>query len=133
MTFSSKSRNKRVQFYYRWKNVENFFDQTVKHDLRISNNIQKATPGQVYDYITGCSFDYPYFKEHYKMIAIHLSREQPLDDDPKEIQPINFSRILDRDGNTIMFQRSKRNHFRFFTQNSREHIIILFLFNIILV
>ena len=127
MTFSSKSTNKRVQFYYRWKNFENFFDQTLKHDLRISNNIQKVTPGQVYDYTTGCSFDYPYLKEHYKMIAIDLSREQPLDDDPKEIQPINFSRILDRDGNT-MFQRSKRNHFRFFTQNSLEHIVILFLF-----
>ena len=128
MTFSSKSRNKRVQFYYRWKNFENFFDQTLKHDLRISNNIQKVTPGQVYDYTTGCSFDYPYLKEHYKMIAIDLSREQPLDDDPKEIQPINFSRILDRDGKTITFQRSKRNHFRFFTQNSLEHIVILFLF-----
>ena len=36
------------------------------------------------------------------MIAIDLSREQPLDDDPKAIQSISFSRILERDGNTIM-------------------------------
>ena len=27
------------------------------------------------DYITGCSVDYPYFKENYKMIPISLSRQ----------------------------------------------------------
>ena len=34
------------------------------------------------------------------MIAIDLSKQQPLDADPREIQQINFSASLDRTGNT---------------------------------
>ena len=34
------------------------------------------------------------------MIAIDLSKQQALDADPKAIQQINFTRNLDRDGNT---------------------------------
>ena len=33
--------------------------------------------------------DYPYFKDHYKLIAIDLSKQQPLDADPRIIQQIN--------------------------------------------
>ena len=42
--------------------------------------------GQGYDYTTGCLLFYPYFSEHYKMIAIDLSKQQALDADPKAIQ-----------------------------------------------
>ena len=31
-----------------------------------------------------------YFKDHYKMIAIDLSKQQALDADPRVIQQINF-------------------------------------------
>ena len=37
------------------------------------------------------------------MIAIDLSKEQAIDTDPKEIQQINFTANLDRDGNIAMF------------------------------
>ena len=37
------------------------------------------------------------------MIAIYLSKQQPLDADPKAIQQINFTANIDRDGNTKMF------------------------------
>ena len=47
--------------------------------------------------------DYPYFKDHYKMIAIDLSKQQALDADPRAIQQINFTANLDRAGNTTMF------------------------------
>ena len=47
--------------------------------------------------------DYNYFKEQYKMIAVDLSKQQPLDADPKAIQQINFTTNLDRDGDTAMF------------------------------
>ena len=55
------------------------------------------------DYTTGCLLDYPYFKDHYKMIAIDLSKQQALDADPRAIQQINFTANLDRAGNTTMF------------------------------
>ena len=56
--------------------------------------------GQGDDYTTGCFLDYSYFKENYKIIAIDLSKQQPLDADPRAIQQINFTENLDRAGNT---------------------------------
>ena len=47
--------------------------------------------------------DYSYFKDHYKMIAIDLSKQQDLDADPRGIQQINFTANLDRAGNATMF------------------------------
>ena len=47
--------------------------------------------------------DYTYFKNHYKMIAIDLSKQEELDTDPRAIQQINFTANLDRAGNTTMF------------------------------
>ena len=47
--------------------------------------------------------DYSYFKDHYKMIAIDLSKQLALDADPRAIQQINFAVNLDRAGNTTVF------------------------------
>ena len=66
-------------------------------------NILKIAIGQGDDYTTGCLLDYPYFKDHYKMIAIGLSKQQELDADPRATQQINFTANLDRAGNTTMF------------------------------
>ena len=66
-------------------------------------NIRKVAIGQGDDYATGCLLDYPYFKDHYKMIPIDLSKQQALDADPSAIQHINFTANLDRNGNTTMF------------------------------
>ena len=74
----------------------NLFDHPVEYDLRINDGIPKITAAQGDDYIIGCLVDYPYFKEHYKMIAIGLSKQQVLDSDPKAIQQINFTGNLDR-------------------------------------
>ena len=54
-------------------------------------------------YTTGCLLDYPYLKDYYKMIAIDLSKQQPLDADPRAIQKINFTANLDRAGNTRLY------------------------------
>ena len=53
----------------------------IKHE-----NILKIATGKGDDYTTGCLLDYPYFKEHYKMIAIDLNKQQALDADPRAIQ-----------------------------------------------
>ena len=37
------------------------------------------------------------------MIAVHLSKQQALDADPRAIQQINFRANLDRTGNTTVF------------------------------
>ena len=42
--------------------------------------------------------DYDYFKNCYKIVAIDLSKQQALEDDPKAIQKINFTENLERGG-----------------------------------
>ena len=48
----------------------NFFDQTIKNDLRTYDNIHKIATGQGDHCTTGCLLDHLYFKEHHKLIAI---------------------------------------------------------------
>ena len=81
----------------------NIFDQPVKCNLITYDNIWKIATGQRDDCTTGCLLDYPYFKNHYKMIEIDLSKLQALDADPKAIQQINFTVNLNRAGNKMFF------------------------------
>ena len=53
---------------------QNFIDQPAKNDTRTYDNIQKIATDEGY-YTTGCLLDYPFFKEHYKLIAIDLSNK----------------------------------------------------------
>ena len=38
--------------------------------------------------------DYDYFKKHYKLVAVNLSKQKELDADPRAIQQIEFKYIL---------------------------------------
>ena len=58
--------------------------------------------------------DNSYFKENYRMIAIHLSKQQALDADPRAIQKINFTANSNRAGNTTMF---------FITEEAKETVL----------
>ena len=91
---------------------ENFFDQPVKNNTRKYDNIRKTSSGQGDEYTTGCLLDYNYFKEHYKMIAIYLSKEQELDCDPKAVQQVNFTGNLENQSK--MF---------FFTEDAKETVL----------
>ena len=82
---------------------KNFFNQPINSNIKTYENIRKIATGQGGDYTTGCLLDYSYFKDHYKMIAIDLSKQQALDADLRAIQQINFTENLDRAGNTTMF------------------------------
>ena len=82
---------------------KNYFDQTIKNDKVTYENIRSIDTGGGDDYTIGCLFDYIYFKNYYKMIAVDLRKQQALDADPKAIQQINFTAKLDRDGNSISF------------------------------
>ena len=45
----------------------------------------KLTTGEVEDYTTGCLLDYEYIQNHYRLIAVDLSRQKELHADPKAI------------------------------------------------
>ena len=46
--------------------------------------------------------DYPHFNKH-NMIAVDLSTQQAVNADPKAIQQVNLTGLLDRDGNATIF------------------------------
>ena len=88
--------------------------------MRAYDNIWKLAAGQGDNYTTGCLLDYPFFKEHYKLITIDLCKQQALDADVKAIQKINFTGNLNRaEGSKKFFhhRKSKRNCLRFFTRH----------------
>ena len=72
-------------------NRKNFYDQDMKKRYE---EIRKLATGQGEDYTTGCLLDYDYLKNHYRLIAVDLSRQKQLDADPKAIQQIEFVRQL---------------------------------------
>ena len=82
---------------------QNFFDKPVKSNMRTYNNIRKIETDQEDDCITGCLLDYPYFKDHYKVIAIDLSKQQAVHDNSKAITQINFTQNLNQRGGLTMF------------------------------
>ena len=65
------------------------------------------------DYTTGCLLYYSYFKDHYRMIAIDLTKQQVLDLDPRATHQINFTGNFDRIRDTTMF---------FITEEAKETI-----------
>ena len=63
----------------------NFFDQPINSTTKTYGNIRKIATGQGDDYTTGFLLNYTYFKNHYKMFAIDLSKKldaDVLDTDP---------------------------------------------------
>ena len=94
---------KKVKDYNVMIDGKTFFDQPINSMTKTYENIRKIATGQGYDYTIGCLLDYTYFKDHYKMIAIDLSKQQSLDADPRAIKQINFTANLERARNTTVF------------------------------
>ena len=69
----------------------NFYDQAINNLIKQYDEIRKISTGQGDDYTTGCLLDFAYFKKNYRLIAIDLSKQKPLDTDPKAMQQIVFT------------------------------------------
>ena len=81
----------------------NFFHKPRNSMTKTYENILKIATGQGDDYTTGCFLDYSYFKDHYKMITIDLSKQQALDADPRTAQQISSTANLEKAEGTTMF------------------------------
>ena len=80
----------------------NFYDQPI------NNQIKK------YNYTTGCLLDYKYFKDHYQLIAVDLSKQKDLDADPKANQQIEFYGKLETDSQVCtVLKKSKETILKF--------------------
>ena len=69
-------------------NRKSFYYQAIDSDIKWYKEIRKLTTGQGEDYTNGSLLDYNYIKNHYRLIAVDLSRQKGLDADPKAIQQI---------------------------------------------
>ena len=58
-------------------NRKNFYYQPIDSDIKRYQEIRKLITGQS-EYTTGCLLDYEYIKNHYRLIALDLSRQQAL-------------------------------------------------------
>ena len=89
-------------------NGRTFFDQPTENDIKTYENIWKNTTGQANDYTTGCLLDYNYFKKHYKMKEIDLSKQQALDADPKAMQHVDFTVNTSGNNSRLIFSLLKK-------------------------
>ena len=71
-------------------NGKNLYDHPIYWDIKPYEKIRKSTTGQDEDYSTGCLLDYEYIKNHYRLIAVDLTRKKELDADPEAIQKKEF-------------------------------------------
>ena len=72
----------------------NFYDQSINDQIKHYDEIRKIATGKGDDYTTGCLLDYQYFKDHYQLIAVDISKQKELDTDPRAIQQVEFYGIL---------------------------------------
>ena len=71
-------------------NGRNFYDNPIKSDIKKYRELKKVMIGKGEDYTTGSLLDYDYFKRHYNLVAVDLSKQKELDADPRAIQQIEF-------------------------------------------
>ena len=53
-----------------------FYDQQIKDLIKQYDEVTKVSTGQGDDYTTGCSLDYAYFNDNYRLIAVDLSKKK---------------------------------------------------------
>ena len=69
------------------------------------------------EYMTENLLDYDYFKKCYKLIAIHLSKQQVLQENKDLIQQINFIGRLEETANVFVIIEKKEQTILEFSQN----------------
>ena len=72
----------------------NLYDQPIEDQVKKYDETRKIATGQRDGYTTGCFLDYQYFKDHYQLIAVDLSKQKELDTDPRAIQQTEFYGML---------------------------------------
>ena len=68
----------------------NFYGQSINNQIKKYDEIRNISTGKIDVYTTGCLLDYQYFKNHYQLIAVDLSKQKELDAGPRAIQQLNF-------------------------------------------
>ena len=54
----------------------NFYDNPIESDIEKYRELKKVMTGKGEDYTAGSLLDYNYFKKHYKLVAVDLSKQK---------------------------------------------------------
>ena len=93
-----------------------FFEIPIKNKEQAYEQIIEMSKNN--DYTTGNLLDYEYFKDHYQLIEIDLSKQTELED-PDLKQEVNFIGRLEENNATMFFIIEKKEESPFnFSQNS---------------
>ena len=92
-----------------------FFDLPIKTEEEAYEKIIDVSRNN--EYATGNLLDYDYFKRYYKLIAIHLSKQQVLQENEDLIQQINFIGRLIEAANVFIIIEKKEKTILEFSQN----------------
>ena len=92
-----------------------FFDLPIKTEEEAYEIIINICRNN--EYTTGNLLDYDYFKKHYKLIAIDLSKQQVLQENEDLIQQIIFIGKLEEAANVFIIIEKKENTILEFSQN----------------
>ena len=116
------TRNGQRKYYYYYLNKynviidgQNFYDNPVESDIEKYRELKKVMIGKGEDYTTGSLLDYNYFKKHYKLVAVDLSKQKELDADPRAIQQIEFKYMLGTNSTIYwVLEKSKETILKFY-------------------
>ena len=98
----------------------NFYDQPINDQIKKYDEIRKISTGKGDGYTTGCLLDYQYFKDHYQLIAVDLSKQNELDADPRAIQQIEFYGKLGTNSQVCtILEKSKETVLEFYKGTSK--------------
>ena len=92
-----------------------FFDLPIKTEEEAYEKFIDISRNN--EFMTGNLFDYDYFKKHYKLTAIDLSKQQVLQENEDLIQQINFIGRLEEAANVFIIIEKKENTILNFSQN----------------
>ena len=93
----------------------NFYDNPIESDIEKCRELKKVMIGKGEDSTTGSLLDFDYFKKHYKLIAVDLSKQKELDADPRAIQQIEFKYMLETNSTTYwILEKSKETILEFY-------------------
>ena len=91
-----------------------FFDLLIKTEEEAYEKIIDTNRNN--EYTTGNLLDYDYFKKHYKLIAIDLSKQQVLQENEGLIQQINFIGRLEEAAKFRYYRKKRKYHSRIFSK-----------------
>ena len=96
----------------------NFYDNPIEMDIEKYRELKKVMIGKGEDYTTGSLLDFNYFKNHYKLVAVDLSKQKELDADPTAIQQIEFKYMLGKNSTIYwVLEKSKESFIRILQRN----------------